>query len=216
MPTRRSKRIASSPFLASNDHGEDAGRFLFLLLVPVLFPSFGSPWSRIDDQIGQSCVVEDMGCGVANVQKDLIKRPVRQIPINQDAQLLGIPERSQRAVNQPDDLAQSDIGWVAAQMVATFRAPNTLDNAGVLEFQQDQFEELFREILLVSDVADLDRPLMVVAREHHHGLQGVESLFADLHIVGHDAINSISIIDFIDYRDNANAWPCSQSGRKEL
>src|SRR3982074_38729 len=66
-------------------------------------------------------------------------------------------------------------------MVATFRAPDTLDHTGVLELQKDQFEELFRKILLISDVANLDGALMVVAREHHHGLQGVESFLRDLH-----------------------------------
>ncbi len=69
-------------------------------------------------------------------------------------------------------------------MVATFGAPNTLDDAGVLELQQDELEEFLRKILLVSDVADLDGALMVVAREHHHGLQGVESFLGDLHKLG--------------------------------
>src|SRR6202022_1655887 len=134
-PALQETTMAPSSFLASDDHGEDAGRLFFLLLVSVFFSSFGSPRSRLDDQIGEGCVVQNLGGGVADIEKHLIKRPVRQIPINQHAQLFGIAERSQRTVNQPDDFAQADVGWIASQMVSTFRAPNTLDHARVLEFQ---------------------------------------------------------------------------------
>src|ERR1700682_451430 len=94
--TRRAPQettMAASSFLPSDDHGEDAGRLFFLSLVPMLFSSFGSPRSRLDDQIGQSRVVQNMGGGVADVEKHLIKRPVRQVPINQGARVFSTPQR---------------------------------------------------------------------------------------------------------------------------
>jgi hypothetical protein len=43
------------------------------------------------------------------------------------------------------------------------------------QFEEDQFQELFREYLLVRDIADLDGALVMMPGEHHHRLQSVQS-----------------------------------------
>src|SRR5450755_3274322 len=97
----------------SDHHGENAGGF-FLILLPL--PGLAGPELGIDDQVSQRCVVENARRGVANVEKYLVQRPVRNIPVNQFAQLLGIAEWSQRAVNESDDFAEMNLGRLTAQL----------------------------------------------------------------------------------------------------
>src|ERR1700690_626160 len=165
-------------FASSDDHGEDAGRF-FLLVLLALGALAGT--RSIDDQVSQSGVVEDTGRGIADVEKDLIKGAMRKIVVNQFAQLFGVAEGGERAVNQADNLAQLDVGRVAAQLVAALGPANALDHAGVLQFQENQFQEFFREHLFIGDIADPNGALVMMAGEHHHGLEGVESFLGDLH-----------------------------------
>ncbi len=130
---------------------------------------------------GESGVVEDTGGGVAHVEENLVQGAVRKIAIDQFAELLGVSEGGERAVNQADDLAEMDVGGGAAKLVSALCATNAFHHAGVLEFEEDEFEELFREDFLVGNVADLDGALVMMAGEHHHGLEGVESLWGDFH-----------------------------------
>ena len=52
---------------------------------------------------------QNLGCGVAHCEEDLIERAVFVIPIDQRAQLVGISKWSQRTVNQANDLTQMDL-----------------------------------------------------------------------------------------------------------
>src|SRR5579859_1743119 len=160
-------------------HWENAGGFL--LLIPGTPGRFAGAGAVPNDQVGQSRVIEDAGCGVAYVEKDLVESAVGQIAVNQFAQLLGIAERRERTVNQADDLAKMDVGWISSQLVTALGPADALNHAGVFEFEQDKLEEFFRERLFIGDVANLDGALIVVTSQHHHGLQGVESFLRDLH-----------------------------------
>jgi hypothetical protein len=51
------------------------------------------------DQISESGVVEDAGRSVAHVEENLVKSPVREVAVNQFAQLLGIAERGEGSVD---------------------------------------------------------------------------------------------------------------------
>jgi len=56
------------------------------------------------------------------------------------------------AVNQANDLAEFDLGGRTAQTIAALGAANAFDDAGVLEFQQNQLQELFRQVAIDGDV----------------------------------------------------------------
>jgi hypothetical protein len=186
---------------------------MFLLLLFLVSPLFGdTAGSRGvgSDQIRKSCVVEDAGGRVTNVEKNLVKGAVRQIAVDEFAQLVGVAERRERTVDEADDLAEMDVGGFAAQLVAALGATHTLHHAGVLEFEEDQFQELLGENLFVGDVADLDGALVMMAGKHHHGLQGVESFLRDLH--GRILSKTIELIDIIDVDENASGVP---SGREK-
>src|SRR5271166_2601724 len=66
--------------LASNHHGQDAGLFLFFLLGGPL--ALGGTRPRARDQVRQSRVFQNVGSSVAHIEKDLVKRAVRQIAVD--------------------------------------------------------------------------------------------------------------------------------------
>src|SRR5580698_2438890 len=164
---------------AADDHGEDAsGVFLLSLLA---LATAGAAWAVIGDQIREGGVVENASGRVANVEENLVQRAVGKIAVDEFAKLLGVAERGQRTVNQADDFAEMDVGGVAAQLVAAFGSAHAFHHAGVLEFEENQFQKFLRESLFVGDVADPDCSLVMMTGEHHHGLQGVETFLGDFH-----------------------------------
>src|ERR1017187_8430946 len=100
--------------VTSDDHGEDAGR-IFLLIFLALGVLAGSP--VMSDQIRESCVVEDAGGRVTDIEKHLIERAVGKVAVDQVAQLFSVTEGGEWAVNQADDLAQIDVRGIAAQQI---------------------------------------------------------------------------------------------------
>ena len=92
------------------------------------------------------------------------------IAVDQDAELIGVAKGGEGSVNQPDDLAQPDVGGGTAKAISAFGAANAFDHAGVFQLQKNQFEEFFGKILFVGDVANPDGPLVVTPGQHHHGL----------------------------------------------
>src|SRR5580704_7454412 len=104
-----------------------------------------------------------------------------QITIDQTAELLGIAKRSQGTVNQPNDLAEANFrGW-AAQLVPALGAAYAFHDAGVFQLQQNQFQEFLGKDFLIGNIADADGSLIVVAGQHHHGLQRIKPLLGDFH-----------------------------------
>src|SRR5438132_2618772 len=88
---------------AVNHHRQDPNVRLFLA---ALLPT---GWRRTYD-IGERSAFEDLGSRVADVEKHLVERPVLGVAVDQDAQLFRIAKRRQRAINQPDDFAEIDLG----------------------------------------------------------------------------------------------------------
>ena len=127
---------------------------------------------------------EYVGRCIAHIEENLVERAVRNIAVDQHTQLIRVTERGQRPVNQPYDFAQVNVRRIAAQLVAALGTAHALDNASVLEFEQNQFQELLRKILFIRDVSDPDRTLLILAGEHHHRLQCVQSFLRDLHVLG--------------------------------
>src|ERR1700722_3190783 len=160
--------------LASDRDGHDATGFFLLPLAPLAVLGYLRP--LVDDQIRESRVVEDAGCSVAHIEKNLVQGAMRQVAVNQFAQLLGVAEWRQRTVDQTDDLAQVNVNRFAAQLIATLGSAHAFDQARVLHFEQDQFQKLFWQRLFIGDVANLDCSLMMMPGKHHESLETVKPL----------------------------------------
>src|ERR1700722_2110149 len=158
-------------FLSSDHHRQETS--LLLLFRRAL--AFRRAWGT-GDQIRERSVVEDVGCGVAHIEKDLVERAVREVAVDEHTQLLGVGERRQGAIDEAHYLAQTNLSRIATQLVATLGSAHAFHHAGVFEFEQDQFQELLWKIFFIGNFTNLDGTLMVMPRQHHHGLEGVESL----------------------------------------
>src|SRR2546426_10336519 len=108
-------------------------------------------------------MLQYLGGGVAHLEEHLIKRAVFDIAINQTAELLGIAKRREWTVNQTDDFAEMDFRRRPPQLVTALGPAHAFHDARVLQFEQDQLEELFRKPLFISNVADADGALVVMA-----------------------------------------------------
>jgi len=186
--------------LPPNYHGQDAP-LLFVFVLDFVFFSglafaFGGARTRFGDEIGQSRIFQNIRSGIANVQKDLIQSAMRQVAVDEHAQLLGVAKWGERAVYQTHNLAQPDFTRFPAQLVAAFGSTNALNHARVLKFEEDEFQKLFREILFVGDFTNFDGALVMMTGEHHHGLERVETFLRYFH-GGDYAIKSIVLVDFI-------------------
>src|SRR3984885_7994793 len=168
------------PFVAPDDHGENAARFFFLRAALCL-ATFSSMWSRPLDQLRQGCVFQDFRGSISHVKEHLIQGAMRQVAVDQSTQLIGVAEGRQGSVNQANNLTEVDFIGIAAQLIAALGTADALHNAGIFQFQENQFQKFFRKALFISDVANLDGTLVVVARQHHHRLQRVQSLLRNFH-----------------------------------
>src|SRR6516164_5127692 len=74
-----------------DDHGEHAAGFSLLLGFRTL-GRFGRGRTSPGYQIGQAGVFEDTSGGVAHLEKDLVKRAVSSVRVDEHTQLLGIAE----------------------------------------------------------------------------------------------------------------------------
>src|ERR1700737_1861785 len=161
---------------ASDDHGQNAAWF-FSPLIPVLSGALRHSRTRLCDQVRQRGVFQYACRRITYIEEDLVQRPVRKIPVNQIAQLLGVGEGSQRPVNQPYDFAQPDLVRRTTQLIATLGTPAPLANPSILQFDHNQLEKFLRQVSLVGDISNSDRTLLMMASEHHHGLKSVQSFF---------------------------------------
>src|SRR5437660_5412822 len=99
---------------------------------------------------------------------------------DQAAELIRISKRCEWTVNQTNDLAEFDLRWCSPQPVAALRTPNAFHDARVLEFQQNQFKKLLRQVAIHGDVPDLDGFVSVSAAKGHYRLQRVKPFLRDL------------------------------------
>src|ERR1700683_271440 len=200
-------RLRASPnqkdlftLVASDDHGENTTCF-FLLRAALRLAAFSSTWGGTLNQLRQGCMFQDFRSRISHVKEHLIEGAMWQVAVDQSAQLIGIGERRKRAVNQANDFAEMNFIGIAAQLIAAFGSANALHDAGIFQFQHNKFQKFFRKAFFIGDVANLDRALVMMARQHHHGLQRVESLLRNFHeIFGspwtYYSIDSIELIDF--------------------
>src|SRR5690349_1053477 len=84
--------IFSPVWIAMYNHGQDLLALLFRFLARLARP-------RTDD-VGQGRVFQDASRGITYIKKHLVEGAMLGIAVNQAAQLIGIPERCEGAVNQ--------------------------------------------------------------------------------------------------------------------
>lgn len=131
------------------------------------------------EEVGQGGVVEDGRGGVANLEEELEEAGVTGLGPYQAGQLGGVAERGERPVEEPDDVSDDDLGGRAAKLVAPFPAPSALYDPGVLEGQEDRFEELLGNPLALGDLVARDGPSVPPFREMDERLEGIEAALGD-------------------------------------
>jgi len=99
---------------------------------------------------------------------------------NQASELIRISKGREWPVNQTNDLAEFDLRWRAPQPVPALRTPDALHNASVLEFQQNQFKKLLRQVAIQGDVPDFDSLISVSAAKGHYRLQRIKPFLRNL------------------------------------
>src|SRR6266568_2782754 len=134
-----------APWISVDHHWQDSGFFgFFLALAAGRFRALPA------HNISQRSMLENFGCGIANVEENLVKRAVLSI-----------------AINQADNLAKTNFPRRSPQLVPTFSAAHALHDAGVLHLKQDELEKFFRKVFFIRNVANANRTLAVVTRQHH-------------------------------------------------
>src|ERR1019366_6660311 len=138
--------------LASRQHRQHTGLGLLLLAgLPVDGPRTRTSRRPTADQVGQRRILQNPGGLIPPFQKHLVQGTMVRVAIDQSAQLIRIPQRCERPVNQTNDFAQPDLRWCPAQPVSAFGAAHALHHACVLQFQKNQLQKLFRQIFFVRN-----------------------------------------------------------------
>src|SRR5207302_8038643 len=148
-PKIRPDRMAAQlrilrPFAAVNDHGQYLRFFLLSSRLP-----FADAGLRSIGNVMQAGAFQNPCCGIPYLEKNLIERAMRKVPIDEFAQRRGIAERSQGTIDQANNFAEVNFGRRTSQLVATLRAPHALDDACVLQLQQNQLKKLLRQDLFI-------------------------------------------------------------------
>src|SRR6266581_4081134 len=128
-----------APWISVDHHWQNSGFFGFFLALAA------GRFRALPNNISQRSVLENLGCGIANIQEHLIERAV-----------LGI------AINQADNLAKANFPRRSPQLVPAFSAAHALHDAGILHLKQDELEKFFRKVFFIGNVANANRTLVVV------------------------------------------------------
>src|ERR1700689_5474694 len=88
------------------------------------------------NDVGQASVLKNTGRCVSHIQEHLVERAVVSIPCNENLQLIRVPERRERPVNQANDFAEPNLERRTAELVASLCAAYALDDARVLQFKE--------------------------------------------------------------------------------
>jgi len=88
-------------------------------------------------KIGERGVIQDVRGRVPHIQENLIQGAMIGIPQDKAAQLFRVAQRRQRAINQPNNLADSYLGRCTAELIAALSAPYAFNHAGISQFNQD-------------------------------------------------------------------------------
>jgi hypothetical protein len=132
------------------------------------------------EEVGQGRVVEDRGGGVTDVEEQLEEARVEGFGPHPAGQLGGVAEGGERAVEEPHDVADDDLGGTAGEAVPPFPSPPARHDPGVLEGQEDRLEELLGNPLPLGDLVRREDPPVPPFREVDERLKGVETALGDL------------------------------------
>src|ERR1700687_407886 len=125
-------RLVTDP--ASRLHRQHDGLgFLLLAGLPVDGLRTGTSCRPTADQVGQRRILQNPGGLIPHVQKHLVQGTMVRVTIDQSAQLIRIPKRRERPVNQTNDLAQPDLRWRPAQPVSALGPAHALHDARGLQ-----------------------------------------------------------------------------------
>src|SRR5208282_3679095 len=103
-----------------------------------------------------SVVFSRIPAAASRTSRNTLYRALWSASIDQNPQLLRVPKRRERPVNQTDDFAQPDLRRRPAQAVSALGAAHALHDARVLQFQKNQLQKLSRQIFFVGNVANPD------------------------------------------------------------
>ena len=132
------------------------------------------------EEVGERCVVEDCGGGVSNVEEQIEEPGVAGLGLHEAGELGGIAERGERSVEEPHHVPDDDFGGRAAKLVAPFPSSPALHDPGILEGQEDRFEELLGNLLALGYLVGRDGPSIPPFREVDQRLEGIEAALGDL------------------------------------
>jgi len=102
------------------------------------------------DQVEEAGVIEDGRGGVAHLEEEAEEPGVAGFRPHPVGQLRRIPEGSEGPVHDADDLADQDLPGRPAQAVAALASSLARHHPGVLEGDQDPFQELLGDGLLLD------------------------------------------------------------------
>jgi hypothetical protein len=85
--------------------------------------------------VSDGSAIQNLGGGVAHFQENAIEGAMIGVGGDEAAELIGVAEGRQWAVNQANDLAEFDLGGRTAQTIAALGAANAFDDAGVLRYR---------------------------------------------------------------------------------
>jgi hypothetical protein len=134
---------------------------------------------RVVNNVSQASILENTGGSVPHIQEHLVERAVVSIPRNQNSQLIRIPERRERPVNQANDFTEPNLGRRTAELIAPLCAMYAFDNASRSSIQAVLAQETSRHVPLRSYVPNFNGSLLVSPCERHHRLQCVQSFLRD-------------------------------------
>jgi hypothetical protein len=101
------------------------------------FVGLGTWKFPVVNNVSQASILQNSGGSVPHIQEHLVESAVVSISRNQNSQLIRVPERRERPVNQTNDFTEPNLGRRTAELVASLCATYALDNASVLQFKQD-------------------------------------------------------------------------------
>ena len=96
-------------------------------------------------------------------------------------QSFGIFEGSQRTIDRTDDLPEKYLRGRPFETIATLGSSHALHEAGVLQFEEDQFEKLFGQIVGGCYFSYLDGPFPVAASQKDQCLESVQAFLGYFH-----------------------------------
>src|SRR5947208_13950443 len=92
-----------APWISVDHHWQNSGFFGFFLALAA------GRFRALPHNVSQRSVLENLCCGIPNIQEHLVKRAVLSIAVNQAAKLFRVAEKRQWALDQADNLAQTNL-----------------------------------------------------------------------------------------------------------